>query len=788
MTPFLCLRGNKKVWLAVFCFIWSLPLLAGTNPPQGDYFQGPEFTRPVTSVEMQYFRIPRDQWDLLLTRMAQYNADTISTYVCWAWHEPEEGKFDFTGKTKPERDLVGFIDLVKKHHLKLILKPGPFVDAELNAGGVPQWVWQKYPETIAISANGKPYIHGDSKMPRCSYLNPKYLQLTEKYYNAFADAVKKHQWPNGPIISLQVDNETPGDGMSTPRQYLSWNFKADYSDYNQKTAWPEFLKKQYGVIEKLNSAYGSSYPSFSQVPMPGKWTDPKTAQGFQIFIDLSKFSDFQPVESLRRMTAMLRQAGIYVPTYQDLLCMPWDMAGLQADIGGMAKAVGGWIGTNNYAEIYRVWTIFAGIPFQGINWDEYIHLGAWRVKLTGSLSEPYPAFVPEITCAGNRFYFQNPIFWGADAVNIYIGSQINPDNPEVSPNKAWGMEACMTPLGEVRDCFWTGKLTYLFMQYSGGFIPGAKRPEIAIGYSHIPENAWNWEYKWTWQKPHLKPKLKDLQPLVKGNNTGDRTQLIARDLVKQKVDFDVIDLDYLKPGQIEQYKVVLIPATTYDPGPKDNLSQQSGLWKLYLAPGQTDYRLDYFQSHGVILRQAWADDPEVDVSVRDYGQQRPLILGIANRSRKKSFTGIVHFNQGKNQLNVAIGPASIGFVSIANQSLVAVLIDEPTGKGGYWLGDESIYFTGTFAAISIQDGCAIVSAKDTGLVKIKSFLLKKPARLMRLFISGKSEDASFTFHNGEFSFNYHPGQGMDLTDLYVALPEGVSLDQAIGEYLQRTKL
>ena len=75
----------------------------------------------------------------------------------------------------------------------------------------------------------------------------------------------------------------------------------------------------------------------------------------------------------------------------------------------------------------------------------------------------------------------------------------------------------------------------------------------------------------------------------------------------RRFEFDVND--YLKPGQIEQYKVVLIPATAYDPGPKDNLSQESGLWKLHLAQGQTDYRMDYFQSQGVILRQAWVDDP-----------------------------------------------------------------------------------------------------------------------------------------------------------------------------------
>ena len=774
---------KKGAWVA--CLALGLAA-TGARAGGADYFKSVEFKKPVTSVELQYFRIPKDKWDLLLTRMAQYNADTISTYVCWAWHEPEEGKFDFTGKTAPERDLVGFIELVKKHHLKLILKPGPFIDAELNAGGVPPWVWEKYPETIAMAPNGKPYIHGDSKMPRTSYLHPKYLELTDKYYAAFAEAVAKYQWPDGPVIALQVDNETPGDGMSTVQQYLGWNFKADYSEFNQKTAWPEFLKSLYGTVDKLNSVYGVAYRSFGEIPMPDKWTDPKNVQEFQVFIDLGKFGDFQPVEGLRRMKEMMLKHGLYAPTYQDLLCMPWDMAGLHADIGGMAEAVGGWIGTNNYAEIYRFWTIFAGIPFEGLNWDEYIHMGAWRVKLTGSLSEPYPAFVPEITAAFNRFYFQDPIFWGADAVNIYVGTQINPDNPEISPSKAWGMEACVTPTGEIRDCFATGKLTYMFMQYSGGFLPGAKKPDLAIGYSHVPEHAWNWEYKWTWQKPHTKPKLKDLQPLIKGNNTGERTQLIARDLVRQKVDFDVIHLDHLKPGQLEQYKVILIPATTYDPGPAEKMVKGQGTWKLYLGPEDHDYRLDYFQGQGVVLRQAWADAPETDVVARDYGSLRPLILGIANRAKKKEFQGVVRFHQGQDQLEAVIGPAAIGFVSIERGNLRAALIDAPSGKGQYRLGNDRMSFSGTFAAIAVANGCAIVSAKDKGMVTIKSGLLEQPLKLVRLRIDGKSEDAVFNFKDGELSFDYDPGSGPSLADLYVALPEGMTLEQALGDYLEKT--
>jgi hypothetical protein len=754
-----------------------------------DYFKSDEFTKPLLSVELQYYRVPKANWELMLTRMAQYHANTISSYVCWSWHEYEEGKFDFNGTTIPERDLVGFIKLVEKHKMKLVLKPGPFIDAELNAGGVPAWMWEHYPETRAITRKGKVFLHGDSRMPRLSYLHPKYLERVAVYYQAFADAVAEYQYPNGPIIAVQVDNETPGDGMLESSWYLNWNFKADYNPYYTQILWPSWLEKKYGGIAKLNEAYGTSYGSFSEVAMPVKWTEPKNSRQFQVYLDLDEFGEFQAVEGLRRFTEMLRRSGIKVPFYQDLLCMPWDMAGLRADLGGMAEAVGGWLGTNNYAEIYRIGSQFVGNPIQGLNFDEYVHMGAWRVKLTGSLSRPYPAFVPEITVAGSRFYFQNPIAWGADAVNIYIGSQINPDNKLISPNRSWGMEACVMPSGKVRDCLYNGKVTYLFMEHSGAFMPDRERPELAIGYSHIPEHAWNWEYHWNFQRPDKIPKLKNLQNLVAGTNTGERTQLMARELIRRKVDFDVIHLDYLKPGELEQYKAVLIPSTPFGPVPDagDSLGKKGGTYMLYLSPGNSDYRLEFFERQGVRLRQAWADAPEVDVVQRFRGMENPTALSIINRGAGE-FNDEVYFNAGRSRLRAVVGGKNIGFVAVWKEGLKAAVIAHPLGRGEYRLGDDWLGFTGAFGGVAIEDGYALFSAPGAGMFFVRSKNLVSPERLIRLGLSGRAEEAVFQWNHGTLSFVYDPGAAGERTDMYIALGKGMSLEQAIGEYLGRTGL
>ncbi len=93
----------------------------------------------LNSGEIHYFRIKRELWDKHLDAAKEAGLTTVSTYVPWAWHEPEEGVFDFNGATCPERDLVGWLQRCQAHGLYCILKPGPFILAETRGAGLPDW-------------------------------------------------------------------------------------------------------------------------------------------------------------------------------------------------------------------------------------------------------------------------------------------------------------------------------------------------------------------------------------------------------------------------------------------------------------------------------------------------------------------------------------------------------------------------------------------------------------------------------------------------------------------------
>jgi beta-galactosidase len=112
--------------------------------------------------------------------------NTIATYVFWNYHEAEPGKFDFR---TDNHNIAQFIRLVQEEGMYLILRPGPYVCAEWDFGGLPAYL-------LAIP---------DIKV-RC--MDPRYMQAAERYIQALAQEVKELQvTKGGPILMVQIENE-----------------------------------------------------------------------------------------------------------------------------------------------------------------------------------------------------------------------------------------------------------------------------------------------------------------------------------------------------------------------------------------------------------------------------------------------------------------------------------------------------------------------------------------------------------------------------------------------------
>lgn len=148
----------------------------------------------VKAAEVHYPRIPRPYWEQRIKMCKALGMNTLCLYVFWNIHEQKEGEFDFTGNN----DVAEFIRLAQKNDMYVIVRPGPYVCAEWEMGGLPWWLLKK--KDIRLREQD-PYF-----MERYRIFAKK---LGEQIGNLTVDK-------GGPIIMVQVENEYGSYGEDKP--------------------------------------------------------------------------------------------------------------------------------------------------------------------------------------------------------------------------------------------------------------------------------------------------------------------------------------------------------------------------------------------------------------------------------------------------------------------------------------------------------------------------------------------------------------------------------------------
>lgn len=139
----------------------------------------------VKAAELHYARIPREYWDHRVKMCKALGMNTICAYVFWNYHEPQEGVWDFSGN----HDLAAFMDICKKNGMWVIVRPGPYVCAEWEMGGLPWWLLK----------------NRDIKLRT---LDEKFMTPAVRFENKVAEVLAPYRLENGGnIIMVQVENE-----------------------------------------------------------------------------------------------------------------------------------------------------------------------------------------------------------------------------------------------------------------------------------------------------------------------------------------------------------------------------------------------------------------------------------------------------------------------------------------------------------------------------------------------------------------------------------------------------
>ncbi|NXI43342.1 BGAL galactosidase, partial [Galbula dea] len=137
------------------------------------------------SGSIHYARVRRPAWRDHLLKMWMSGLSTVQVYVPWNYHEPLPGVYDFAG----DRDVEAFLDLTAELGLLVILRPGPYICAEWEMGGLPAWLLWK-PDIILRSSD------------------PAYLAAVDSWLHVLLPKIKPRLYQyGGNIISVQVENE-----------------------------------------------------------------------------------------------------------------------------------------------------------------------------------------------------------------------------------------------------------------------------------------------------------------------------------------------------------------------------------------------------------------------------------------------------------------------------------------------------------------------------------------------------------------------------------------------------
>lgn len=134
---------------------------------------------------LHYFRVHPDQWATRLAWLRHLGLDTVETYVPWNLHEPRPGEHRFDGIA----DLDRFLDEAAAAGLEAIVRPGPYICAEWDNGGLPSWL------------TGRPGI----VLRTC---DPAYLAAVDAWFDVLVPRLAARQTTRGgPVALVQVENE-----------------------------------------------------------------------------------------------------------------------------------------------------------------------------------------------------------------------------------------------------------------------------------------------------------------------------------------------------------------------------------------------------------------------------------------------------------------------------------------------------------------------------------------------------------------------------------------------------
>ena len=229
----------------------------------------------LATADYPYYRDDPTVWrDRLRTLRDETGIRVVTSYFPWRHHQPDaDTPPDFTGATRPDRDLLGYLRICAELGLSVIAKPGPFIHAETNYGGLPDWICPaENPEVEAIlDARGAPVLWSGSRRgadgeverwPLPAPLGAHFAARVGDWMRAVGkEVLQATTTPDGPVVLVQIANE----GLFTDGALPLWSY--DYSS-SGLAFFHSRLAGTYDSLDVYNDVHGTAHTAWTGIEPP----------------------------------------------------------------------------------------------------------------------------------------------------------------------------------------------------------------------------------------------------------------------------------------------------------------------------------------------------------------------------------------------------------------------------------------------------------------------------------------------------------------------------------------
>jgi len=390
-------------------------------------------SKNVFGAEIQYFRLEPKHWEPVIQQLKETGIRCCTTYVQWGTHlvgEPDAdhpaGVLDFTGRTDPRRNLMGFLDLLAKHDMQLNFRCGPFCCNEMEFGGYPKWLVCGEPGMMVWDHQNRTtqgYWIARKEGSQPSYLHPVYLDWCRKWLTEVDAIIAPRLASNGGFISMvNLDNEV---------SYIVKDSFLD-SDYNPVNVAPggfyhQFLREKYGKASGL--PYAGKYAAIEEVQPPRELPNDITGDAAWYF-DWVEFKEWCMSRYLAELRAMHVANGVEDVTFMTNFNphlpegVPTRMPSFEKAVRGNDKGRGivgydfyrgtflSWSGYSSMARVLRLMN--ASVDY---TWSAEFMSGTWEKVLSTRVSDDHMRFMARSALAQGCkaiawFMFHDRRVWG----------------------------------------------------------------------------------------------------------------------------------------------------------------------------------------------------------------------------------------------------------------------------------------------------------------------------------------------------------------------------------------